>query len=211
MNIPKIKLDPFFYSIVLFQFYKHFIKLGNFYKMFIYFFYLNKFLKKKLIDIFKLISFIISDYFLSLDLKSKILVRKKKTAKKFKRKRKKKIKNLKRLLYVKSSNFPKKKIFKLIRRFYIIFLIKKKKFFLLKIYNSYIRFFFFDFKVNHLKRFFLAGKKRVINIIKRNNKFKSDLLFFDSFKPKKKIKGFKVFQLFKLQKFKKKRFFFIKK
>ena len=129
MSIPKIKLDPFFYSIVLFQFYNHFVKLGNFYKIFIYFFYLNKLLKKKLIGIFKLISFIISDYFLSLDLKSKILLRKRKTAKKFKRKRKRKTKNLKRLLYVKSSNFPKKKLFKLIRMFYIVFLIKKKKFF----------------------------------------------------------------------------------
>jgi hypothetical protein len=211
MSIPKIKLDPFFYSIVLFQFYNHFVKLGNFYKIFIYFFYLNKLLKKKLIGIFKLISFIISDYFLSLDLKSKILLRKRKTAKKFKRKRKRKTKNLKRLLYVKSSNFPKKKLFKLIRMFYIVFLIKKKKIFLLKIYNSYIRFFFFDFKVNRLKKSFLAVKKRIINIIKRNNKFKIDLLFFDSFKPKKEIKGFKVLQIFKLQKFKKKRFFFIKK
>ena len=81
MSNAVIKVDPFYNSIFLQQFYKNFIKVGNFYKIFIYFFFLNKLLKKKKLKIFSLISFIIINYYFSIETKTKILSKKKKQPK----------------------------------------------------------------------------------------------------------------------------------
>ena len=180
MSNAVIKVDPFYNSIFLQQFYKNFIKVGNFYKIFIYFFFLNKLLKKKKLKIFSLISFIIINYYFSIETKSKILSKKKKTAKKFKRKRRLKRKGFfKKIFYLKLLNFPQIKLFKIIKKFYLNFIIKKNLFFLLNLYNSYISFFINNLNNNNLKKQYLREKyyaatnwsvKKLIHIKKKSLK-----------------------------------------
>lgn len=154
-----IKVDPFFHSIFLHQFYKHFIKKGNYYKVFLYFFFLNKVLKKKKLKIFNLISFIIINYYFSIETKSRTLSRKKKTAKKFKRKRRIKRKGFyKKIFYLKLLNFPQIKLFKIIKKFYFFFNIKKNNFFISELYNAYINFFLNNLDNNNLKKQYLLEK-----------------------------------------------------
>lgn len=159
MVFKKLRTDPFFHSIFLKQLYNHFVKLGKFYKLFLYYFFLNKLLKKKKIKIFSLIRYIIINYYFSIETRSKALSKKKKTAKKFKRKRRRNQKGVfKKLFYLKLLNFPQIKLFKIIKKFYSFFLIKKNIFFLAKLYNSYILFFLNNLNLNILKKQYLRQK-----------------------------------------------------
>lgn len=162
----KFNTDPFFYSIFLKQFYRYFIRAGKYAKVFVYFFLLNKLLKKKDLNIFEAICYVISEYFIehtSIKTKSRKRKRKKK-AKKFKRKRKKNFKNWKKLFYLKLLYLPQKKLFKTIRKFYSCFLIKKNFFFLTQLYNSYINFFLIDVKSNPMNIKYLNRKYLLFNI-----------------------------------------------
>jgi len=74
----QIKIDPFFNSIFLKHLYTHFIKMGAYYKLYIYFFFLNKLLKKKKVSIFILMTYIIEKHYFSLGTKKKALFKVKK-------------------------------------------------------------------------------------------------------------------------------------
>lgn len=172
MGINQIKVDPFFNSIFLKHFYTHFIKMGKYYKFFLYFFLVNKILKKKKISTFFLIAYIISEHYFSIGTKKKALFKLKKKAKKFKRKRKRKKQKFKKLFKLKVIQFPNKRFFKIIKKFYRAFLIKKHIFFLSKIYNSYLNFFFlFNLNKNKIKKVYIKAKQRVTNIFNSNKKF----------------------------------------
>lgn len=175
----ELHIEPFYFSIFLRQFYNYFIKAGKYYKIFIYLFFINKFLKKKNLKIFCLIKFIIIEYYFSVDTRSKPLKRRKKIAKKFKRKRRRKkyTGDINKLFYLKLISFPQKKMFTNLKKFYNTFLLKKSIFFLSKLYNSYIYFFFRRFKSNPIKRNFLKrkfGTTKLYLELKRRKRFKAD-------------------------------------
>lgn len=159
-QVKVLKIDPFYFSIFLFQFYNHFIKIGNYYRIFLYFFFLNKLLKKKQMKVFSLITYIIKSYYFSIESRSKFLSKRKKIAKKFKRKRKRQKRKgfFKKLFYLKVLNFPRKKLFKTIKKFYYYFIIKKDKNFLSQIYSSYISFFLNHLEDNIINKQFISEK-----------------------------------------------------
>lgn len=134
------KTDCFFNSIFFNQFFIFYSRNGLYYKFFIYFFLILKFFKKRYISVFYLFSKVLTDHFLSVTFKSKILFKLKKRAKKFKKKKKVK-KYLNKLYNIYLTRTPKKKIYKTLRKLCTNLWIAKNKKFIILMYSSILNFF----------------------------------------------------------------------